>query len=215
MNPTSATVDPAESVEAGPHEREPGGGGPRNTGERTVLARVANVVVFKLVYVACVLGALHVSPWLGPAVGAVLLPIERLLVRGSEARRVLLVVLLAGGLGSTVDSALRAAGLLGFAADALPAGWPAWLAPPWIMCLWFALGTLVRSSLAWLRGLPLGVQAAVGATSGVLSFWSASKLGVTQLPKGGASIAALALEYAAIIPILLAFQGPEDADPRA
>ncbi|MEL6430184.1 MAG: DUF2878 domain-containing protein [Planctomycetota bacterium] len=182
---------------------------------RKASARVANIVIFKAVYVACVLGALHVSPWLGPAVGALLLPLERLMVDRVEARRVVVVVLLAGTIGTALDSALRATDLLGFSPETLPEGWPAWLAPPWIACLWFALGTLMRSSLAWLGRLPRWLQAAFGAGTGVLSFWSASKLGVTELPRGGASIAALAIEYAVVVPILLGTRPPEDALPRA
>lgn len=176
---------------------------PPAPGGRSTAAKVANFLLFQVVYVACVLGARDVSPWLGVVASAGLLPLNLLFLGPDERRRELGTVALAAALGAVVDSALRAGGVVGFAPETVPVGWPSWAAPPWILCLWVALGTLVRSSLAWMARLPIAAQAALGAASGAFSFWSASRLGVTELPLGAASLGALGLEYALIVPTLL------------
>jgi len=181
--------------------------------ERSTASKVANFLLFQVVYLACVLGARDVSPWLGVAAGAVLLPLNLLFLDRAERRRDLRVVAIAAAFGAIVDSALRGAGVVAFAAGTVPASWPAWIAPPWILCLWVALGTLVPSSLGWMAKLPLAAQAALGAASGVLSFWSASRLGVTRLPMGAASFVALGLQYALIVPILLRIAQPPSPSP--
>lgn len=203
----AGAADPAEPP-AGPVGRAP-----ETSGERSTASKVANFVLFQAVYVACVFGARDVSPWLGVAVGAGLLPLNLLFLDRRERRRDLEVVAVAAAFGAVVDSALRGAGVLAFAPETVPHGWPGWVAPPWILCLWVALGTLVRSSLAWMGRLPVPAQSALGAASGALSFWSASRLGVTRLPLGAGSLAALGVQYGLIVPILLRIAQTPSASP--
>ncbi|MEM6569592.1 MAG: DUF2878 domain-containing protein [Planctomycetota bacterium] len=163
------------------------------------------MVAFKVVYVACVFGAAAGNAWIGPLVGLLVLPIN--LLFAPDRRAELRLWLLAGALGLTVDSGLLAAGLIDFPASArlAPEGSIAASAvvPLWIVTLWVAFGSLVRTSLGWMRR-SLWIPVAFGLVGGPFSFWTGSRLGATELPAGWASLFALGLEYAVVLPILLA-----------
>lgn len=164
---------------------------------------LGNFLIFQAVWAACVLGAAAGHPWLGAGLGALLLPVNLLLVaRGARAREIRLW-LSVGAVGVALDTALHSAGLLGFPEAARPSG-TIWehLAPPWIAVLWIAVGSMLRASLSWLHGR-LGLAAVLGAVGGPLSFWSGTRLGATEMPTGAGSVAALSIEYAAVFPILL------------
>lgn len=168
-------------------------------------AKATNFVVFQLVYSACVLGAAHGWLWLGPAAGAVLLPVNLLFIHQGQRTREVRLWLLCGLIGFAVDSILLGGGLISFPEVtrwAPDAGVSGWLVPPWIVTLWVAVGSLLHSSLGWLAHRPW-LAMALGAVGGPLSFWSGSRLGAVGLPQGNISIAALALEYAVLMPALL------------
>ena len=171
---------------------------------------LSNFLIFQAVWAVCVLGAAAGHPWLGAASGALLLTANLAFVpRGVRAREVR-VWLTVGAVGATLDSALHSAGLLGFPAEARPPG-ALWehLAPPWIIVLWVAVGSMLTASLGWLHGR-LRLAAALGAIGGPLSFWSGIRLGATEMPAGTASATALSIEYAVVFPILL--RAVRDAD---
>lgn len=164
---------------------------------------LSNFLIFQAVWAACVLGAAAGRPWLGAGLGALLLLANLPFVaRGARAREVRLW-LAVGAVGAALDTALQSAGLVGFPEAARPAGalWER-LAPPWIVLLWVAVGSMLRASLSWLHGR-LGLAAVLGAVGGPLSFWSGIRLGATEMPAGAGSVAALSIEYALVFPILL------------
>lgn len=170
------------------------------------LARnLANFVLFQLVWFACVLWAAQGHPTWGVAAGAALLPLNLVFVPAGHRAREVLLWLGVGVLGFALDSGLHTADLVGFPDHALPSDAAHWqhLAPPWIVVLWVAVGTMLRSSLRWLHHR-LGLAALLGAVGGPLSFWSGVRLDATLMPAGVASVAALSIEYAVVFPILLA-----------
>lgn len=168
---------------------------------------IVNFVVFQAVYAACVLGAANGHLWLGPLAGLLLFPLNLRFVsdRGAELR----LWIAAGLVGAVLDSGLLALGVFDFPAVTRIAPETAlsgWVVPPWIVTLWVAVGTALRSSLAWL-GRDLRLAVLFGALGGPLSFWSGSRLGATILPLGPASFAALSVEYAVVLPLLLILSG--------
>ncbi len=164
----------------------------------STLANAANFVLFQLVWFACVMGAAAGRPWLGPLAVAAWLALHAFWPgRPRELKLVLAVTLI----GTAVDSALRAVGLLGY--SAVPGGWPTFVAPPWIIALWAAFAALLRHSLAWLTPRPW-LGAAFGAIGGPLSFLAGRRLGAVELhaERPALSLVALALEWAILTPAL-------------
>ena len=164
---------------------------------------LSNFLIFQAAWAACVLSAAAGHPWPGAGLGALLLTANLAFVpHGARAREVRLW-LAVGAVGAALDSALHSAGLVGFPEAARPAG-ALWehLAPPWIIVLWIAVGSMLTGSLGWLHGR-LRLAAVLGAIGGPLSFWSGIRLGATEMPAGAGSVTALSIEYAVVFPILL------------
>jgi hypothetical protein len=171
----------------------------------SLAAKVTNFVIFQLVYAACVLGAVEGNHWLGPVAGAVLLPINLWFFRRKDRGGELRLWLLAGVLGFVLDSGLLSLNAVGFpdvTRIAPDAAISAWLVPPWIVTLWVAVGTMLRTSLSWLRDRP-ALAATLGAIGGPFSFWTGTRLGATELPLGWGSYSLLSFEYAVVTPLLL------------
>ncbi|MEM9801854.1 MAG: DUF2878 domain-containing protein [Planctomycetota bacterium] len=171
-------------------------------GLKSARGTVVNFAIFQVVYFACVIGAARGNAWIGPLVGLALLPINLAFI--ADRGRALRFWLLVGAVGTALDSILVATGVLAFppgARLAPEALWTTSFVPLWIATLWIALGTLLTSSLAWLGPRPL-LAALLGAAGGAFSFWSASRLGATELPSVAVGVTALAVEYALLLPIL-------------
>ena len=171
----------------------------------SLAAKVSNFVIFQVVYAACVLGAVRGNLWLGPVAGALLLPLNLWFFPRPDRKREVKLWCIAGLTGLVLDS-----GLLSLHAIAFPditrfspeAALSAWVVPPWIVTLWVAVGTMLRTSLAWLRERPL-LTATLSAIGGPFSFWTGMRLGATELPLGWGSYALLSFEYAVTLPLLL------------
>lgn len=171
----------------------------------TFRTKAVNFIVFQLVYSACVFGAVEGNLWIGPLAGAVLLPINLVCAPPERRRSEPALWLICGSIGFVVDSGLLAAGAIGFpeiTRIAPDSSLSAWLVPPWIVTLWVAVGTMLRTSLVWLKDRPI-LALAMGAVGGPFSFWSGSRLGATELPIGWGSLAVLGVEYGVLMPMLL------------
>ncbi len=185
------------------------------TGGPSLATKVTNFVIFQVVYAACVFGAVRGNLWIGPVAGLLLLPINLWFFPQEERGRELRLWLIAGLIGLVLDSCL-----LGLNAVAFPdvtriapeAALSAWIVPPWIVTLWVAVGTMLRTSIAWLRGRPV-LAATLGAIGGPFSFWTGTRLGATELPLGWGSFALLGFEYAVVMPLLLRMAHPPQSAP--
>ena len=169
----------------------------------SLAAKLANFALFQVAYAACVLGAAAGHPWQGALLGVAVLPLNLAFVPATRRREDALMWLAVCGGGTALDSALYAAGAIGFPPGAITrSAWPDFLVPPWIAVLWLAVGTMLRSSLAWL-GRHKALAVGLSAIGGPLSFWSGARLGATELPMGVASLITLGFEYAVVLPLLL------------
>lgn len=80
---------------------------------------------------------------------------------------------------------------------------PAWVAPPWIMALWMAFASTLRSSLGWLAQR-YWLAASLGAIAGPLAYYTGHKLGALSFPSPvGPSLAALAVVWAILMPTVM------------
>lgn len=131
------------------------------------------LVQLQVGWFACVLGAAHQLPWVGPVVVGALLVLHW---RWSDQRRDdLVLILAAGAFGFVADSAQAAAGWLRFEGSHV-----SWLSPPWIVALWLQMGTARHGLLGWL-GSHLPFAPLVGGVGGPLAYLAGARLGAAEL----------------------------------
>ena len=157
---------------------------------------IANFIAFQLGWFAVALGAANGLPWAGTA--AVLVIIAWHLRHAVRPRAELVLVLSAAAIGALWDSALAALGLVVFPNGTLVEG----TAPHWMIALWMLFATTLNVSLAWLKRNLL-LAALFGAVGGPLAYFGGVKLGALAIPQPVPAIAALALGWAVLTPLLL------------
>lgn len=155
-----------------------------------------NVVVFKIAWLASVLGGANDMPLLGPAAVVIAIAIHLRLAEKPAAE--MLLIFSTGIVGVTVDSALVSAGLMSYTSGTLITG----LSPLWILGMWMLFATTFNVSFSWLQSKVM-LAAALGAVFGPLSYYSGSKIGAVTLNEPGAAMLALALTWGLMLPGLL------------
>lgn len=163
------------------------------------MAIVFNIVVFKTVWLACVIGAAAGQMWLGPAAAAGAIALHLWLSRDWKPEALLVVA--AAALGLVAETALIATGLVSFAE---PPPTVPWLAPLWLVAMWAAFATIMNVSLVFLRGRAwLGIV--LGAALGPLAYDGGAKLGgMTFADPAWAGLAAVGVMWAICMPLLTA-----------
>lgn len=160
------------------------------------MATVVNFILFQVAWFACVLGGARETPWIGPAVVAVVATYHLSRVPNPKAELSLLA--LAAGIGAVFDSALAATGWLSY-----PSGqWHPLLAPYWMVALWVAFATTLNVSLDWLKGR-LRLALAFGAVGGPLAYFAGARLGGVTFHEPALALTALAFGWASITPTLV------------
>lgn len=100
-------------------------------------------------------------------------------------------------LGSLMDTLWFRTGVLGINGSG-----EVLVAPPWLVAIWAIFMTTLCHSLGWIaqrKWLPF-VFAPIG---GPFAYWSASKLGIVTLPDLTISLAAMAVGWFLLFPLLL------------
>ncbi|MBB5320596.1 DUF2878 domain-containing protein [Marinobacter oulmenensis] len=100
-------------------------------------------------------------------------------------------------LGGLLDTLWFRTGLL-----AIPGQDIVQLAPPWLVAIWAVFLSTLCHSLDWVgrvRWLPF----TLAPVAGPFAYWAASELGAVTLPEGLLSIAALAVGWLVLFPLLL------------
>jgi hypothetical protein len=168
-----------------------------NRALRSRLQLAVNFAAFQCGWFACVLGAANGWPWAGTtiAIGIVALhsgfaarPMEELKLAASAV-----------ALGVVCDSVLVSSGWIGFKGGQMMSG----LAPGWILALWALFATTLNASLRWLKGRPV-LAVSLGAVVGPLSYVAGVKLGAVALVEPASGYAALVVEWAVAMPVLMA-----------
>jgi hypothetical protein len=156
---------------------------------------VANVVAFQIGWFACVLGGAYGRPWTGTALALAIVAVHLATAArpGREAR----LLALATGLGALWDSALVALGWVSYASGTVLPG----TAPVWIVAMWTLFATTLNVSLNWLKDRN-ALAVAFGALGGPLAYYAGMKLGAVTFAEPAIALAALALGWALIMPVL-------------
>jgi hypothetical protein len=151
--------------------------------------------LFQIAWFACVLGAANNLPWIGPLVVGLIVIYH--LARVPNAGPELQLIASAAVIGAAFDSLLVASGWVSY-----PSGqWHAALAPYWIVAMWIGFATTLNVSLGWLKGR-YWLATLFGAAGGPLAYLAGAKLGGITLVSSEAALIALALGWAAIMPLL-------------
>lgn len=162
---------------------------------------IGNAIGYQGVWLASVLGAAQGRDWTGPAAAAVFAAFT--LAFGGRFREDLRLAVVAVPLGWLLDSAFAYAGGLEHAGAAILPG----MAPAWIATLWLAFALTLNHSLAFLQGRPRW-SAALGGLGGPLAYVSAAGIGAVALAEPSQpTLAALAVCWALLLPLLTSRRG--------
>ncbi len=155
-----------------------------------------NVALFQAGWFACVLGASHGLPWFG-AIAATIIVFWHV-ARAARPAMELRLVGVAAGMGALFETVLVQSGWISFPGGALVDG----IAPYWMVAMWALFATTLNVSLRWLR--PHGWLAALlGAVGGPAAYYAGARLGALDLTFAGAALAAIAIGWAMLTPLLL------------
>jgi len=169
---------------------------PASSGRQPALRKIVNFIGFQVGWFACVLGAAHAMPWLGPVLVTLFFAVNvalgaRFRTEGKLAVAALLI-------GIPFDSMFQELGLLKFAAPVgdLP------ISPPWLAAMWVNFGMTLHSSLSWLVG-KTRLAILLGALGGPAAYLAGERLGaVTFIGERPVTLAALAVLWAVAVPAL-------------
>ena len=157
---------------------------------------IANIVAFKIGWMASVVGAANELPFIGPAVVLAVIGIH--LYAANDATRELTLIVLTGIIGAMWDSVMVAAGWLSYPSGNGVAG----IAPYWIIGMWMLFATTLNVFFRWLQS-NLALASALGAVFGPLSYYAGAAAGAVVINEFAVALAAIAAAWALLFPGLL------------
>ena len=155
-----------------------------------------NFIVFQIGWFAAVLGAANQMPWLGPLVIAAAIVLH--LTTASRPSAELVLIACCGVIGAVMDSVLVAVGWVSYPAGMLAPN----TAPYWIVAMWMLFATTLNVSLGWLKPRK-ALGFVFGLVGGPLAYYTGFKLGGIQFANFEYAMAALAVGWGAVVPVLL------------
>jgi hypothetical protein len=166
-----------------------------------------NFAIFQVGWFACVLGGAYQLPWFGTVLVGIIIGFH--LLRASQPRAELNLILFAIAIGSLWDSFLVFQGWLEYPSGTLIPN----TAPHWILALWAVFATTLNVSLRWLKGRWLFATLS-GAIAGPLAYYAGSKLGGVMFTDELTALIALSLGWAILMPALMALSLRLDGFPN-
>ena len=157
---------------------------------------VVNILLFQAGWFACVLGAAHDLPWAGPLAAAAIVAWH--LARAAQPNHELALVAVAAVLGALFETLLVQAGWVRFETGVLIEG----TAPYWMVALWAIFATTLNISLRSLRP-HRWLAAVLGAIGGPVAYYAGARLGALEFGAAGAALAAIAIGWGILTPVLL------------
>jgi hypothetical protein len=167
---------------------------------------LTNFAVFQIAWLSSVIGGAQAMPWLGPVAVMIALGIHL-----SSARKPLeeiMLVLSCALIGAGFDSFLVASGLVTYKSGLFVE----FMAPYWIITMWMLFATTLNVSMRWMRGKP-ALAAFFGMIGGPTTYLAGEKLGGIVLSNQTAALAALAIGWAVIMPVLMRLSESLDGMP--
>ena len=159
-----------------------------------------NIAAFKVGWISSVVGGASQLPWVGPI--AVLFAISLHLYFARRPQSEILLIVSCGLIGAAFDSFLVAAGWVSYSSGVFFE----YAAPYWIIAMWMLFATTPNVSMRWMSGRPM-VAAAMGFFAGPMSYVAGNKLGAIEFVNETAALAALAVGWAVMLPLLMRLAG--------
>ena len=166
-----------------------------------------NVIGFQIGWFACVLGAAHALPWLGPLLALAIISLH--LRQADHWHMELTLIAIIGICGSIFDQFLLSLGWIQYPSHA----WPAWLLPLWMLCLWLLFATTLNISLRWMRSRHM-LAMMFGLSGGPLAYLAGQKLGAMQLLAQTDILIVLAVFWGLMMPAMLRLAATFDGFAR-
>jgi hypothetical protein len=157
---------------------------------------LANFAIFQIGWFSSVIGGAQQMPWLGPVAATVAVLVHLYFAR--KPFEEILLLLSCALIGASFDSILVAAGWVSYKSGQFSA----YLAPYWIITMWVLFATTLNVSMRWLRGKPK-LAALFGFYGGPAAYVAGAALGGIVLVDKFAALTALAIGWAAIMPLLM------------
>ena len=157
---------------------------------------LANAVVFQIAWLLSVIGGAQQMPWLGPLAALIAFALHLLAAR--KPFEEVLLVLSCALIGASFDSMLVAAGWVTYKAGLFSD----YFAPYWIITMWMLFAMTLNVSMRWLRGKPK-LAILLGFYGGPASYIAGQALGGIVLVNQVAALAALAIGWAVMMPLLM------------
>lgn len=160
------------------------------------MAVAVNFLAFQIGWFACVLGAAKGYAFEGALVALAIVAAH--IAFAARPGREFALVAAAAATGAVADSLLAASGWLRYDAGVLIEG----TAPYWIVAIWALFAITLNVSMRALRDR-LWLGALLGLVGGPAAYYSGAKLGALTLVQALPALAALALGWALVTPLLL------------
>ena len=157
---------------------------------------LANIAIYQVCWLACILGGANDLPLAG--VAAVALAVAWHLYLADDPRPEIALLAIAGAVGAVWDSLLVAAGWLVYPSGTLFDG----TAPYWIVALWVGFATTFNVSLRYFKSR-LWLAALLGAIGGPLAFLAGERLGGVVFTDTTIAMVALGLGWAVLMPLMM------------
>jgi len=157
---------------------------------------LTNFLAFQVAWLSSVIGGANQMPWLGPI--TVLVAVILHLRAARKPVEEVLLLLSCAVIGASFDSMLVAAGWVAYKAGLFSA----YFAPYWIITMWVLFATTLNVSMRWLRGRPK-LAAVFGFYGGPASYIAGQELGGIVLTNPVASLLAMAIGWAVMMPMLM------------
>ena len=168
---------------------------------------VRNLLLFKVGWIACVMGAAANMTWFGLLAGAVIVLIHLFSSKDFEKELWFLSLTLLVALGW--ENLLVTSGTLSYAGSEVSFG----SAPAWILMLWLVFATTLNVGMQWLRNFWM-FPVFVGVIGGPMSFYAGAKLGAVQFADPIAALVMISIGWGLLLPCVVliskAFDGYQE-----
>lgn len=172
-----------------------------------------NFLLFQIGWFSCVIGGASSDYYLaGVVVVAAIIALH--LVRASNVRDEITLIVITTMLGTAWDSSLMLAGLFTFTNGVVFSG----LVPFWMIAMWALFATTLNVSMKWMKNRYL-LAALFGAIGGPVAYYAGYRLGAVDLINAPAALLAVGIGWAIIMPLLMAlttrFNGYQNAQANS
>lgn len=157
---------------------------------------ITNLAMFKVGWLACVLGAAAGMPWLGLLAVGVACAINVASARIKS--KTLLLLISAALIGLAWESFMVISGWL----DYRQSGHTGVLAPYWIVAMWVLFATTLNIGFSWLKGR-LVLAGLLGGVGGPMAFAAGAKAGAVTFTEPVTSLVVVGAGWAVLMPLMV------------